>query len=35
MHKLPHGAFWDRENIIMNSAAAAVWSGVAINNARQ
>ena len=35
MHKLPHSAFWDRENIVLNVITGAVYTGVTINNARQ
>lgn len=35
MHKLPHSAFWDRENIVLNVITGAVSTGVTINNARQ
>ena len=35
MHKLPHSAFWDRENIVLNTITGAVYTGVTINNARQ
>jgi hypothetical protein len=35
MHRLPHGHIWDRENIILNSGIAVLYSTVTISNINQ
>jgi hypothetical protein len=34
-HKLPHGSVWDRENIILNIGATALYTTISIRNERQ